>query len=126
MDAVIGGTFPGRNMIASQKNEDLNLPRSITLPYTSLDTMSGVTIPATGAAISAMSKMFYIASLDAVEGGTFSDRSILAAQNNEDLNLPRSVITADTNANTPTNTPTNIASRSTIGQRKSYTSDEID
>ena len=66
LDAVVGGTFPNMNMIAAHKYEDLNLPRSITLPYTSLDTMAGVTSPPNGAAISTMSKIFDITSLDAV------------------------------------------------------------
>ena len=67
----MGGTLPDRNMIAAQKNEDINLPRSVTLSYTILNVMTVVTSPATGAAISTISKIFDIVSLDAVMVGTF-------------------------------------------------------
>ena len=113
------------NMIVAQKNEDINIPCSIILPCTSLDAMAGVTSPATGVAISIISKIFDIASLDAVVGGTFPDRIMLAAQEKEDLNLPRYVTTFDITATTPIPTPTTISSRSTTGQRKSYTFDKM-
>ena len=51
---------------------------------------------------------------------------MLAAQKNEDLNLRRSITTADITTTNHINTSTTITSRSTISQIKYYTSDEID
>jgi len=127
LSKVMGGTTADRNISLTNPATGAAISTmSKILSYTSLDVMAGGTSPATGAAISTMSKILSYASLDAVVGGTFPDRSMIATQKNEDLNLPRSVTTAAITATTPITTPTPIASRSTIGQRKSFTSDEID